>query len=171
MKEPVIVAEYDPRWPVMFEEEKTRLLGVIGHVVEQVEHVGSTAVPGLGAKPIIDILIGLRRLDDAAQCIAPLQSLGYQYVPEYEVELPERRYFRKGSPKRTHHLHMVTVGTEFWERHLLFRDYLRVHPETAREYYELKKALAAKFGSDRDGYTDAKTEFVRSVEAEARSRL
>jgi GrpB-like predicted nucleotidyltransferase (UPF0157 family) len=66
---------------------------------------------------------------------------------------------------------MVTVGTEFWERHLLFRDYLRVHPETAREYYELKKALAAKFGSDRDGYTDAKTEFVRSVEAEARSRL
>ena len=170
VKEPVVIVEYDPRWPVMFEEEKTRLLGVIGHVVEQVEHVGSTAVPGLGAKPIIDILIGLRRLDDAAQCIAPLQSLGYQYVPEYEVELPERRYFRKGSP-RTHHIHMVELTSGFWERHLLFRDYLCTHPETAREYYELKKALAAKFGSDRDGYTDAKTEFVRSVEAEARSRL
>lgn len=164
---PVVVQDYDPEWPRLFEEEKATILGTIGHVVAAIEHVGSTAAPGLAAKPIIDILVGVRRLDDAQQCIAPLQRIGYEYVPEYEVSLPERRYFRKGSP-RTHHLHMVEVGSDFWERHLLFRNYLRTHPEAARAYEELKRDLAVRHGADREAYTEGKTPFIRAVEDLAR---
>src|SRR3990172_6646682 len=170
MKAPVVIVEYDPRWPTLYEAEASAILGAIGHVIVALEHVGSTSVPGLGAKPIIDILAGVRILADAAQCVEPLQGLGYEYVPEYEPETPGRPYFRKGPPAgRTHHLHLVEHGGEFWMRHLLFRDYLRAHPEAAHAYYRLKKELAAKFGSDRDGYTEAKTEFIRSVEMQARA--
>ena len=165
----VVIVDYDPQWPILFEEEKVRIIGVIGHAVVAVEHIGSTAVPGLGAKPIIDITVAVHRLADAQDCILPLQGLDYEYVPEYEAEMPDRRYFRKGPPgARTHHLHMVELATDFWERHLLFRDYLRTHPEEARQYEQLKRDLAARFDSDRSGYTEAKTSFIRSVEEKAR---
>ncbi|MFQ5911527.1 MAG: GrpB family protein, partial [Thermoplasmata archaeon] len=97
-----------------------------------------------------------------------LQSIGYEYVPEYEDELPERRYFHKGPPEAHRHLHMVEVTSDFWERHLLFRDFLRAHREVVQEYSELKKRLAVKHGSDHEGYTDAKTEFIESVVDEVR---
>ena len=168
----VVIVDCDPRWPAMFEEEKVRILATIGPHVVAVEHIGSTAVPGLAAKPIIDILVGIRWLHDARLCIGPLAAIGYEYVPEYEDELPERRYFRKGPPGgRTHHVHMVEVMSDFWDRHLRFRDYLRAHPEEARRYDALKRKLAAKFGADREAYTNAKAEYVRSVEAKARSGL
>lgn len=168
---PVVIREYDSEWPRLFEEEKAAILDAIGHVVAAIEHVGSTAVPGLAAKPIIDIMVGVRRLADAQQCIVPLQRIGYEYVPEFEVSLPERRYFRKGSP-RTHHLHTVEVGSDFWERHLLFRDHLRAHPEAAKAYGELKRDLAVRYGADREAYTEAKTPFIRAAEDLARrSRL
>ena len=167
---PVVIVDYDPAWPVRYAAEGALIRGAIGHIVAAIEHVGSTAVPGLGAKPIVDIIVGLHRLDDAVACVPLLEGIGYQYVPEYEAEMPFRRYFRKGTVgARTHHLHMVELGSEFWERHLLFRDYLRVHPEEARRYEELKRRLAAEFGTDRDGYTEAKTAFVRSIEAKARA--
>lgn len=170
MTSPVIIVEYDPQWPNMYEDEKARVLDAIGHAVVAIEHVGSTAVPGLGAKPIIDIMVGIPRLADAQQCIEPLRSIGYEYVPEYEVQLPERRYFHKGpAGARTHHLHMVEPTSEFWERHLLFRDFLRAHPEASQHYDALKKELAAKFGPDREGYTEAKTPFIRAVEEKARA--
>jgi GrpB-like predicted nucleotidyltransferase (UPF0157 family) len=167
----VLVVDYDPQWPTSYEEEKERILGVIGDVAVAIEHIGSTAVPGLGAKPIIDIMVAVSRLADAERCIEPLQEIGYEYVPEYNDVIPERRYFHKGPPgARTYHLHMVELTSEFWERHLLFRDSLRTHPEEARRYHELKKELAAKFGSDRDGYTEAKTSFIESVIAKPRDR-
>ena len=169
MAAPVIIVEYDPQWPLLYAEEKTHIMEAVGRLVVVIEHVGSTAVPGLGAKPIIDILAGVHSLPNADYCVAPLQGIGYEYVPEYEVELPERRYFRKGPPgARTHHLHIVELTSDFWERHLLFRDYLRDHPEKAQEYYRLKRDFAAKHGSDGVGYTEAKTAFVRSVEELAR---
>lgn len=171
MKQLVTIAEYDSQWPVMYEEEKERILSVIGHTVVAIEHVGSTSVPGLGAKPIIDIMVAVRRLADAAACVEPLQSLGYEYVPEHEVVMPERRFFRKGlRGAGTHHLHMVEQTSEFWERHLLFRDYLRAHPKVAQQYYALKKELAARYGSDRSSYTDAKTPFIESVVNQAHAR-
>ena len=95
----ITIAHYDPQWPILYEEEKARILGVIGDKVVAIEHIGSTAVPGLGAKPIIDITVAVRHLADAEKCIEPLQSVGYEYVPEYEVSIPERRYFRKALRK------------------------------------------------------------------------
>ncbi|MEX2720477.1 MAG: GrpB family protein [Candidatus Wukongarchaeota archaeon] len=170
MRSPVRIVDYDPQWPIQYEEEKDRILGVIGHIVLAIEHIGSTAVPGLGAKPIIDIMIAVRHLADAEKGIEPLKSVGYEYVPEFEDSLPERRFFWKSPPEsRKYHIHMVELTSVFWQRHLLFRDYLRTRPKVAQEYYHLKKELAAKHGSDRDAYTDAKTSFIKSVEAKARS--
>lgn len=172
MSDPVLIVDYNPDWPRMFEVEKARILAAIGDRIAAIEHVGSTAVTGLGAKPIIDIMVGLNRLADARECIAPLEQVGYEYVPQYEVVMPERRYFRKGPPTaRTHHVHMVETTSDFWERHLLFRDYLRSHPDVARQYFLLKKELAERYGSDREGYAEAKTAFIRSVEATARALL
>ena len=169
MGHPVIIVEYNPQWPALYEEEKARILGLIGHKVVALEHVGSTAVPGLGAKPIIDIMVAIHRLTNAEECILPLQSTGYEYVPEYEDTLPERRYFRKGPPgARTYHVHMVELTSDFWERHLLFRDFLRTHPEVAGQYYQLKKELAAKYSSDHEGYTEAKKTFIESIITRAR---
>lgn len=167
----VVLVEYNPLWPAKFEEEKARILCLIGAWVERVEHIGSTSVPGLGAKPIIDIMVGICSLADAPECIKRLETIGYEYVPGHEAVLPERRYFHKvaADNTRTHHLHMVETASEFWERHLLFRDYLRSHPETARAYYGLKKELAARFRQDRGAYTDAKTSFIERVVAQARN--
>jgi len=166
----VIIVEYDPKWPVIYEQEKAKILGVIGSKVVAIEHVGSTAVSGLGAKPIIDIMVGVADLSDAKECIEPLRSIGYEYVPEYEASMPERRYFRKGPrvPNQHFHLHMVEYKSDFWTRHLLFRNYLRTHAKTAQQYYQLKKKLAGKHGADREGYTEAKTAFIQSVVTKAR---
>ncbi len=166
---PVVIVDYDPQWPILYEEEKGRILEAIGRVIVAIEHVGSTAVPGLGAKPIIDIMVGVGHLADAERCIEPLQAIGYGYVPEHEVSMPQRRYFQKGPPDAHRHLHMVELASEFWQRHLLFRDFLRDHPQVAQEYDRLKRELAARYGSDRAGYTEAKTSFIRSVEARART--
>jgi rfaE bifunctional protein nucleotidyltransferase chain/domain len=161
---PVRIVPYDPRWPEMFEEERRRILEACGGAVAAVEHVGSTSVPGLGAKPVIDLMAGVRSLDDAPLCVTPLHRLGYVYVPRLEILMPERRYFRRGRPGAgTHHLHMVELGGDFWVKHLLFRDYLRAHPEAARDYETLKRKLADAHGSDHGAYTDAKTDFILSA--------
>lgn len=169
VKREVEIVEYDPKWATLYSEEEAKILAAIGHLVVAIEHIGSTAVVGLGAKPIIDIMVGVNRLSNAQECLAPLGSLGYDYQPEHEVTMPERRFFGKGKPPEAqhYHLHMVENGSEFWKRHLAFRDYLRTHPETSRRYCELKKKLASEHGSDREGYTEAKTLFIESIVAEA----
>ena len=168
-KPPVVIVPYDPRWPRLFQAESELIRKQIGSYLEALEHIGSTAVPRLAAKPIIDIMPGLRQLSDARGCIEPLAAIGYEYVPEYESELPERRYFRKGPPEgRTHHVHMVEAATDFWHRHLLFRDYLRTHSETAKEYEALKHRLARENRTDRDAYTSGKTPFIEAVIERAR---
>jgi GrpB-like predicted nucleotidyltransferase (UPF0157 family) len=164
-----VLVEYDPRWPVLYREEEARILDAIGHRLIAIEHVGSTSVPGLAAKPIIDIMAAIDSLDTAQEFIVPLHGLGYEYVPEYEDVLPERRYFRKGPEgARTHHLHMVELESHFWTRHILFRDFLRAHPEEASLYAQLKRGLAAQYGADRLGYQDAKGPYITSVEEKAR---
>jgi GrpB-like predicted nucleotidyltransferase (UPF0157 family) len=170
-REPVIIVDYDPNWPKVFEAEKARLLQASDGWIVAIEHAGSTSVPGLGAKPIIDILAGVRTLDEGRKTIEPLtKQLGYDYVPEYEQDMPERLYFHKHPPIGDQfHLHMVEIGGAFWERHLLFRDYLRSRPETVQDYDRLKRKLAAEFGSNREGYIDAKTDFIQSIEAKARA--
>lgn len=165
---PVIIADYDTRWPGLFDQEKVRITEALGEMVAAVEHVGSTAVPGLAAKPILDILVGVAGPGNLDRCVAPLVALGYEYVPAFEMSAPNRRYFRRSDAqgRRTHHIHAVPHGTRFWRRHLLFRDYLRQHPESARAYGELKRRLAADTPTGRE-YTFAKSAFVRSIEAQA----
>ncbi|WP_338728244.1 GrpB family protein [Haladaptatus sp. DJG-WS-42] len=167
---PIIIAEYDPDWPAQFDAETTDIRDAIGDHIERVEHIGSTAVPNLPAKPIIDMLAGVASLEDAVECIEPLEKLGYEYVPSFEDVMPERRYFRKTvGGTRTHHLHMVETGREFWTRHLAFRNYLREHPAIADEYAALKRDLAEIHRNDIGAYTDGKDEFIHRIEREART--
>jgi len=165
----IVIVDYDPRWPVLYEAERTRLLAAIGAYITAVQHVGSTAVPGLAAKPVIDIMIGVDSLADADPCVEPIINLGYIYVPEYEDEIPERRYFKKllADGTHTHHIHAVETSSAFWHDHLLFRDYLITHPQTAWEYERLKRSLAPHFSNSND-YSDAKTDFILEVLAKAR---
>jgi GrpB-like predicted nucleotidyltransferase (UPF0157 family) len=162
---------YDPKWPAIFEEEKTRILGAAGKVVLSVEHIGSTAVPGLSAKPVIDMIGGVRSLSDVFLCVKPLAGIGYDYRrwQQFGAIDPGRRYFRKGSPgHNTHHLSLVEHLSPIWNDYLLFRDHLHTNPETAREYSELKKELLEKYGLKGEPVEKAKTAFVKSVLARAR---
>jgi GrpB-like predicted nucleotidyltransferase (UPF0157 family) len=160
----VNVVPYDPEWPRLFEEEKARILQDIGNYVVSVEHMGSTAIPGLAAKPVIDILIGVRSLADAPLFIPPLTARGYEYVSRYEIEMPFRRYLhRKINGEHTHHLHMVKPDTDFYRAQLAFRDYLRNHPDACEEYAALKLRLAKNYRNDRIAYTDSKVEFIQGI--------
>lgn len=162
---PIVIESYCSEWREYFTQEAGLIQSVVGIFITVVEHIGSTAVPGLAAKPIIDMLIGVKSLVDSPHFIAPLQQLGYVYVPEHEAELPERRYlYKQANSEDTFHLHMVEPESEFFSRHIAFRDYLRSHPEAVAAYAALKLKLAREFGSDRAGYTDAKTEFILSIE-------
>ncbi|MDP3450988.1 MAG: GrpB family protein [Anaerolineaceae bacterium] len=170
-KSPIVIESYCSKWPELFTKEAELIQCVIGNYFTVIEHIGSTAVPGLAAKPIIDMLIGVKSLADTPHFIAPLQQLGYVYVPEHEAELPERRYlYKQKDDEDTFHLHMVEPESEFFRRHIAFRDYLRTHSEVVAEYTSLKRRLAREFGSDRSGYTDAKTEFIQSIEKLTQSK-
>jgi GrpB-like predicted nucleotidyltransferase (UPF0157 family) len=164
--EPVRVVPYDPAWPARFEEERRVIEGALGHwITGGVHHVGSTAVPGLAAKPTIDIMVGVASLDTSRPCIALLAPLGYLYWP-YRPEV--MHWFCKPSAsRRAYHLHVMEQGGGEWRRRIAFRDFLRTHPDTADEYATLKRQLAARYEHDREAYTDAKGEFVRSVVARA----
>lgn len=165
---PIVIAAYCQEWPGQFNEEAFMIRQVVNPYISAIEHIGSTSVPGLAAKPIIDMLIGVNCLADSPHFIPHLLDLGYIYVPEYEVELPERRYlYKQINYEDAFHLHIVEPESDFFKRHLAFRDYLRSHPEAAAEYAELKLKLAQAFGSDRSGYTDAKSDFIHAIERKA----
>ena len=164
----IVIADYSPAWPAMFEEERARILDVAGDHIDDIQHVGSTSVPGLGAKPTIDILIGLSDLALVEKCVPPLQGLGYEYLGENG--LPERHFFRRPPGAswigRTHNVHMVVKGNREWRRMVTFRDYLRTHPEAVQQYYVLKQDLATQHSSHQDAYKiypEAKTEFIESI--------
>jgi GrpB-like predicted nucleotidyltransferase (UPF0157 family) len=172
-----------------FEEERAMIYRACGRdAFVRIEHVGSTAVEGLAAKPIIDMMPGVRSLDAFMAHIPALEALGYQYVPEFEKPIPElndpgmpfRRYFRKDiDGVRAYHMHTVEFGSEFWQDHLLFRNYLRMLPHEARAYADLKRKIADNYNATmladnvnvNIGYTDYKTEFVERIKADARARV
>ncbi|MGH9279152.1 MAG: GrpB family protein [Acidimicrobiales bacterium] len=166
----VELVAYDSRSPARFAAERRALRAALGPWVLDVEHIGSTAVPGLAAKPVIDIQVGVRTLADSAEIVAAMESLGYEYVPKFEDDLPERRYFRRWSDgRRTHQVHLVERSNlGWWERHVRFRDWLRAHDDDRDRYEVLKRELAATYRDDRLAYTDAKTDFIRAIEAMAR---
>ena len=164
--EEVIISDYDPMWPGCYAEERNCIMGILGNKIAGIEHIGSTAVPGLVAKPILDLMIGLVRLEDGPPCVDPLVALEYESKGEFGI--PGRLYFRRWKP-RSHQIHMVVKGGVFWVDHLLFRDYLRSHPDRAAAYGEVKRSMAAKFSVNRQDYQEAKGPFIETLMAEARA--
>jgi GrpB-like predicted nucleotidyltransferase (UPF0157 family) len=164
----ITLVEYDPDWPREFERESGLLLRSLGDSVTKIEHIGSTSVPSLVSKPIIDIMVGLRDFSEAGSLVPKIVNIGYTYFPEFEDVMPFRRFFKKFiHDTATHHIHMVEIGGEFWLRHLLFRDRLRSDPATAAEYASLKKELAKRDWKVSNDFAEAKTEFIKRIEAEA----
>lgn len=158
----VQIYEYNPLWAVQFEEEKQRLISALNGTVTDIEHVGSTAIPGLAAKPLIDMMAVVDVLADYLQYIKPLQNLGYEFMPERVFE--DRIFLPKGpEEKRTHHLNLVEKGSRQWTDSLLFRDYLRSHPAKVKEYTIIKEGLAAMYPNDRENYTKGKAAFIEQV--------
>jgi GrpB-like predicted nucleotidyltransferase (UPF0157 family) len=167
LNDPVVVVDHDPRWAPMFRRERERIVGALGQLAVAVEHVGSTAVPGLAAKPVLDIMVGVERLPLPETALAALAALGYQYRGDGGV--PGRQYFR--TDPRTRHLHVVALDGAQWTRTLAFRDYLRRHPEAAREYAALKRDLERSHGGERARYSAGKSAFIeRILEAAAVDR-
>lgn len=161
----ILISAYNPTWPRVYLRERRRILAALPGQRVAIEHIGSTSVPGLAARPIIDIMAGIARLEDAAGCITPLEASGYTYHPEItaRLELHDVRLFARWSRGRqTVHLHLVEYCGSFWREKLLFRDFLRSHPDTARTYESLKRELAPRF-TEGPQYSPAKTEFIQSV--------
>lgn len=174
VKEEVAVVPYDPRWPNLFAEEKRHLLACLpADLIRRIEHFGSTAVPGLAAKPIVDMLVEVTSLDQTRERIAPLlEAQGYDYFwrSSWGDDAPPfyAWFIKRGADgARTHHIHMVEAHFEHWDR-LFFRDYLSEHPAVARDYGELKMRLAGEHHHDRVAYTHAKGEFIQRITALAK---
>ena len=159
---PVEIEPYNANWPRLFELEARSLSEVLGPwIVGAIEHVGSTAVRGLSAKPVIDIMAPVSGLDDSLPAIEALSGLGYCHFP-YKSD--QMHWFCKPSPAhRTHHLHIVPLASVTWRDRLAFRDALRGNTELADEYQTLKLRLARAHAHDREAYTEGKTPFVQSV--------
>jgi len=157
----VRVVPYDPDWQVQYALEAARLYSSIGEFVLDIQHVGSTAVPGCDAKPIIDIAISIADLGKVEACVPPLEGLGYEYKGENGI--PGRHYFQRGKPVCLFHIHMSTPDHSNWINHLRFRNYLQAHAEAVHAYCQLKHDLAARYTNDRLAYTEGKAEFIRSI--------
>ena len=166
LREAVVLEPYDPVWSERYEAERVQIAAALGDLAVGIHHIGSTAVPGLDAKPIIDTLIVVSHLDEAARCIEPLQVLGYTFV-DYPQNT-DRRFFRKGVP-RTHHLHIVAEGSQILADHLEFRDALRADPALRQQYQDLKRALSTQYEHDRAKYSERKGAFVADVLARWRA--
>lgn len=165
----ITLVPYNPTWAVMFSEEKTKIEQTLQGITVHIEHIGSTAIPGIYAKPIIDIMIGVDNINQfSEQDIKKIENLGYRYNPVFEIEFPYRRYFQKNdaSGNRSHQLHVVNYPSAWWEKHILFRDYLHAHPQDAKDYESHKLTLAGKF-NDTVSYAAAKTEFCRKIDKAA----
>jgi GrpB-like predicted nucleotidyltransferase (UPF0157 family)/prolyl-tRNA editing enzyme YbaK/EbsC (Cys-tRNA(Pro) deacylase) len=164
LADPVVILPYDPKWPEQYKVECEAIKSAMDPYLQAIEHIGSTAIPGLPAKPIIDILGGVFNLEDSIFFIAELEKIGYQYVPEFEAQLPERRYLtRAGNDKTLIHLHLTETASVFWRNQQAFRDRLLADDQLRDAYGRLKIELANKYGNDRVGYTDAKSGFIVKV--------
>ena len=164
-KRKVEVVGYDGEWPQKYRAEKRELERVFGPVAVCFHHAGSTSVPGLAAKPVIDIFVEVCDLNRVDSLHPKMERLGYE--PMGEAGIPNRRFFRKGGNQRTHHVHCFLTGGKEIQRHLAFRDYLRNHPHRAEEYGTLKTKLAKEFPSDIQAYMDGKAGLIAQIEREA----
>ncbi|MCA9917735.1 MAG: GrpB family protein [Anaerolineales bacterium] len=163
----VILAPHNPDWIAQYETESARLTAVFQPILVAIHHVGSTAIPGIKAKPTIDILLVVTEITAVNHLIQPMAKLGY--ISKGENGLPGRHYFRKGSDDfHTHHIHAYAENHPEIARHLNFCDYLRTHPNDAAAYSQLKEQLAQQHFSDPATYTNNKTEFIHTIDQKAR---
>jgi GrpB-like predicted nucleotidyltransferase (UPF0157 family) len=161
MTTPIIIEEYDPQWPQRFDSIRSRIAAVLGSFATTIEHIGSTAVPGLAAKPIIDVDVLLESAEDLPQVIARLKAIGYEH--RGTLGIPGRDSFKAPQHDIHHHLYVCSApDTEFF-RHVAFRDWLRAHPKDAEDYARLKRSLAGKFSVDRETYTQGKADFIQEI--------
>jgi GrpB-like predicted nucleotidyltransferase (UPF0157 family) len=167
MSKQVVIVAYDPEWPKLYDEEEQLIKKTLGNRIKAIEHIGSTAVPNLRAKNIIDIMAGVNSLKEADDCLPMLDKIGYKDVLPQPGETEWYYCVGKGPHSVGYHLHLVKHHSEHWKRQITFRDFLRNNPEKAREYFNLKKQLAAKYWTDRLAYTEAKTDFVQQTLAKA----
>jgi GrpB-like predicted nucleotidyltransferase (UPF0157 family) len=185
----IIIEAYQPAWVQQFQQEKATIQTALAQLSPQVEHIGSTSVPGLGAKPIIDILVGIQQEDQLDQTIPPMMAAGYTYFRKHEPGMPYRRFYvrlldAQGQKppamvdigeglvigqdfKSVTHIHLLVKDTIHWTRHIAFRDYLRTHPDVAAQYDALKRKKSQQDFKDGIAYNEAKDEFVKKVEADA----
>jgi GrpB-like predicted nucleotidyltransferase (UPF0157 family) len=155
----VIIEDYDPRWPRIFEMLRSRIAIVLERVADSIDHVGSTAVPGLAAKPVIDIDVVLGSASDLPVAIGRLADLGYRG----DLGVIGREAFRAMPDNFAHHLYVCPPDSREYRRHIAFRDHLRAHTDDANAYASLKRTLAIQFGTDREGYNQAKSKFVEGI--------
>lgn len=163
----VVVVPHDPRWRDAFEAEAKHIAAALGENGAAIHHVGSTAIPGIHAKPVVDLLVEVRDLAELDARSPAMESLGYEVMGEYGI--PGRRYFRKANQDgtRTHHVHAFEAGSGEVVRHLAFRDYMIAHPADAQAYSELKRKLAAEHPRNIDGYMDGKDGFIQEMDRRA----
>ena len=176
MKKHIRIVDYDPDWPLRFEAEKSKVIAAVDGRISTAVHIGSTVVPGLCAKPIVGIMAGVTGLGEAEALLPSLAGLGYDDVSKID-DSDEWFYCLGRAPDessetmRYFHLHLMCEDSGEWKRHIDFRDYMRLHSETAADYCTLKRSLAKRFRDQRERYTESKTRFIRDVEAKASAEL
>jgi len=162
----IVVQAYQPEWPKLFEKEANNIRAILGEEIIAIHHIGSTSVPGIKAKPVIDILPIVKHIHVIDQYNKAMDDLGYEALGENGIK--GRRFFKKGENPRTHHLHIFQKDAQHEiVRHLAVRDYLKAHANTAREYGALKVSLAQKFPNDIESYCDGKDAYVKQLERNA----
>lgn len=159
----VKLAPYDPEWAKLFDIEKNDIKSAFGEKALGIEHIGSTAIPGMDAKPILDLMVAVEQIGDYSAFTTKLEMLGYGFRRDNRSSQEHVLYVKGPEDKRTHYLKLTTVDSSFWREHILFRDYLIRHPESAEEYSKLKHELLEKYGGERTNYTEDKADFIKSI--------
>lgn len=163
----VELVPHNPEWSSLFDKESKRILEGLTFPIVGIYHIGSTSVPGIKAKPILDFVLEVEKLEDVVQAVPEFEALGYRSQGEFGI--PGREFFtRDTNGERTHHLHVFETGHPDIDRHTVFRDYLRANPRAAREYERLKERLAKRFPKQSGDYTAAKSDFILSLDEIAR---
>jgi len=153
---------YNSQWKEFYRKESELISSTISDYLVDIQHIGSTAIPGIIAKPIIDIAVAINSLENIEKIIGPLSEIGFIYRGEQGI--PDRHMFVKGGEElRTHHMHVMHKSHYEWKKHILFRDYLMNHPKEVKKYSELKRRLEKQFKHDRESYTESKSEFIEGI--------
>jgi GrpB-like predicted nucleotidyltransferase (UPF0157 family) len=167
-KRRVEVVFYNSNWKEMYKKESEKIKSILDDIIIDIHHIGSTAIPGIKAKPVIDILVEVKDIEEVDQYNHKMEELGYEAMGEYGI--PKRRFFRKGENNRTHHIHIFQAGNEEIKRHINFKEYLIAHPDKAREYSKLKEKLANKYTYDVENYSNCKSDFIKEIDRKAKLR-